>query len=261
MLRFAANLSLLFTDRPLLARFAAARAAGFSAVEIQFPYELGIGDIRAELDRHDLQLVLINVPAGDLMQGGDGLAGVPGRETDFSRALSQALPYAHQLGVRCVNVLAGRQPARTDLLPCLRTLKQNLRVATEAFAAIGVTTTLEAINTVDMPRFLVHNTAHMQEMLEAVNHPMLKMQFDAYHLAMMGEDVIAGVQQNWHDIGHIQFADLPGRGAPGSGQLDFSGFFAALRHLPYAGWCGAEYRPGAEGTEASLGWLRQHPPS
>ena len=104
MLRYCANLSLLFTELPLIERFGAARAAGFEAVEIQFPYALSVAEIRTELDVHDLELVLINIPAGDLMQGGDGLAGVPGREQAFRHAVAQTLPYADQLGVRCVNV-------------------------------------------------------------------------------------------------------------------------------------------------------------
>lgn len=257
MPRFSANLSLLFTELPLRERFAAARAAGFDAVEIQFPYELGIGDIRRELERHTLELVLINVPAGDLMQGGDGLAGVPGREQQFRRAVLQAMPYVQQLGVRCVNVLAGRQPEDADLLHCLHTLTANARYAAEAFQSIDVTTTLEAINTIDMPRFLVHNIAQMQEILEAADHPTLKMQFDCYHLAMMGEDVIAGLEENWPQIGHIQFADLPGRGAPGTGILPWNSIFDCIDELPYNGWCGAEYRPGPAGTEASMqGWQR-----
>jgi len=255
MLRFSANLSLLFTEHPLIERFAAARAAGFRAVEIQFPYELSIGEIQRELERHELELVLVNVPAGDLMAGGDGLACVPGREDQFERAVMQAIPYVRQLGVRRINVLAGRQPEGGELLQCLHTLKANARFAAEVFHAIDVTTTLEAINTFDMPRFLVSNIAQMQEILEAVDHPSLKMQLDCYHMARMGEDVLAGLRENIADIGHIQFADTPGRGAPGSGEMDYDAVFSLLRELPYSGWCGAEYRPGEDGTEASLaGW-------
>ncbi len=255
MLRYCANLSLLFTEYPLIERFAAAKAAGFEAVEVQFPYELSPKAIRTELDAHDLELVLINVPAGNLMQGGDGIANVPGREQEFRRAVLQALPYAEELGVRCVNVLAGRLPEEGDLLHCLHTLTANARYAAEAFHSVGVTTTLEAINTDDMPRFLIHNIAQMQEILEAADHPTLKMQFDCYHLARMGEDLISSLVENWPLIGHIQFADNPGRGAPGTGTIDFKSVFAVIDELPYAGWCGAEYRPGPAGTEASLGWL------
>lgn len=255
MLRFSANLSLLFTERPLIERFAAARAAGFSAVEIQFPYELSTAQIRQALETHQLDLVLINVPAGDLMTGGDGLACVPGREVAFFEAVEQAYIYAQELDVVSVNVLAGRQPLQTDLLDCLHTLAANLRHATEAFHEIGVSTTFEAINTFDMPRFLVHNVAQMQEMLEAVDHPGLRMQFDIYHMARMGEDVATALEQNIQQIGHIQFADTPARQEPGTGNLDFAALFAQIEELPYHGWCGAEYRPSSR-TENTLGWLQ-----
>ncbi|MDP2227373.1 MAG: TIM barrel protein [Moraxellaceae bacterium] len=258
MLKYSANLSLLFTEVPLIERFAAARAAGFSAVEIQFPYELAIADILRELETHELRLVLINVPAGDLMQGGDGLACVPGREQAFRHAVMDALHYASALGVPTVNVLAGREPAGESLTRCLHTLAGSLRYASETLQSIGVTTVVEAINTVDMPRFLVHNVAQMQEMLEIVDHPTLKMQFDCYHMARMGEDVLQALTDNIDSIGHVQFADTPGRHQPGTGALDFAAIFTRLRELPYAGWCGAEYRPHGC-TQDSMHWLQQWP--
>lgn len=259
MLKFSANLSLLFTERPLIERFAAARAAGFAAVEIQFPYELPIAAIRHELARNDLQLVLINVPAGDLMQGGDGLAGVPGREQAFRHAVRDALCYAEALQVPTVNVLAGREPEGESLARCLHTLAGNLRYATETLHTIGVTTVMEAINTVDMPRFLLHSLAQMQEMQEVVDHPALKMQFDCYHMQHMQEDILQALQANIQAIGHIQFADTPGRQEPGTGEMNYDAVFALIRELPYRGWCGAEYRPSGR-TEDSLGWLHQWQP-
>lgn len=257
MLKFAANLSLLFHELPLPDRFAAARAAGFEAVEIQFPYELPAQVIKRALRDHDLELVLINIPAGDLMQGGDGLAGVPGREAAFRQALDQAMAYAAELDVAAVNVLPGRQPEHADLLDCLHTLADNLRLATLSLRSLGVLTTFEAINHFDMPRFLVHNVAQMQEMLEIVDLPQLKMQFDLYHMARMGEPLAESLLENIHHIGHIQFADLPGRHQPGSGELDFPHLFALIEALPYEGWCGAEYRP-KHLTADSLDWLEPY---
>ncbi len=254
MPEFSANLSLLFRESPPIDRFAAARAAGFSAVEIQFPYAIEPDLIRRELDRHDLALVLINVPAGDLMDGGDGLACVPGRETAFRQAVSEALAYAEALDVRRINVLAGRQPAGAELLACLETLAVNLQYAADAFEDIGAITTFEAINTHDMPRFLVSTVSQMQEMREAVAHPSLKMQFDCYHMARMGEDLAASLRENLPDIGHIQFADVPGRGQPGTGGLDFAALFRLIDEAGYRGYCGAEYHPTAA-TADSLGWF------
>lgn len=255
MLRFSANLSMLFTERPLAERFAAARAAGFDAVEIQFPYELPIDVIRQQLNEHELRLVLINVPAGDLMQGGDGLACVPGRENRFRHAVIDALRYADALQVPTINVLAGRQPEGENLLRCLHALTMNLRHAAETFQSAGITTVMEAINTFDMPRFLLHSVAQMQDMMDTVDHPTLKMQFDCYHMARMGEDVLQALHDNIGAIGHIQFADVPGRHEPGTGTIDHPAIFRLLEALPYGGWTGAEYRPSTH-TEQTLGWLQ-----
>lgn len=255
MLNFAVNLSLIFTEVPLIERFALARQHGFDAVEIQFPYDVSIDDMGAELARHDLKLVLINVPAGDLMQGGNGLAGVPGQETAFEHAVKLALEYATALQVPTVNILAGRQPLDADLLPCLEVLSRNLVWASDMFAGEGIVPVIEMINGFDMPRFLLQNLAQGQEMLEAVNHKALKLQFDCYHMAKMGEDIVSGLAENLHHIGHIQFADYPNRQQPFSGTLDFMAIFHWIKHSHYQGYTAAEYRPSAASAQ-SFEWLK-----
>ena len=159
---------------------------------------------------HDLDICLINVPAGDLMQGGHGLAGIPGQEIEFRHAVEQAIQYATALNVPSVNILAGKQPLDCDLLPCLNTLASNLKIACSMLSDYQIQPVFEMINGQDMPRFLIQNVAQAQEMLEAVNHPALKMQYDCYHMAMMGEDVLEALKENIAEIGHIQFADCPG---------------------------------------------------
>ena len=257
MLKFSANLSMLFTERPLPERFAAARAAGFSAVEIQFPYELGPADLQRLLAENDLQLVLINVPAGDLMQGGNGNACVPGEEKHFRLAVAQAVEYAATLQVPTVNVLAGRRVPGLSVEACEQVLRDNLDYAVGRLRDVGATTVLEAINVFDMPRFLVHSLEAMQRFVRAV--PRLKMQFDCYHMSRMGEDVVPVLRDNLAQIGHVQFADSPGRHEPGSGRIDFRAVFATLRDSAYAGWCGAEYRPSRP-TEETLAWLQRWNP-
>ena len=255
MLRFSANLSMLFTEVPLLERFALARQAGFNAVEIQFPYDLDVLTLQNQLEQHQLKLVLINLPAGDLMQGGDGISGVPGREYAFRQALFEGLHYARVLNVPTINILAGRQPELSDLLPCLETLAGNLRYASREITACGITPVIEAINGTDMPRFLLQSVAQTQEMLEAVGNQALKMQYDCYHMAMMGEPVLAALQQNLAKIGHIQFADYPNRHQPSTGTLDFEAIFNEIAHSTYQGWTGAEYRPLGSTTD-SLAWFK-----
>ncbi|OTG71972.1 hydroxypyruvate isomerase [Acinetobacter sp. ANC 4169] len=264
MIKLAVNLSMIFTEVPLLERFALAQAHGFQHVEIQFPYELSIEQIQTQLTLHDLSLCLINVPAGDLMQGGNGLAGVPGQEIEFHHALEQAIQYATALNVPSVNILAGKQPLDADLLPCLNTLANNLKLACCMLAAHNIQPVFEMINSTDMPRFLVQNIAQAQEMLEAVQHPALKMQYDCYHMAMMGEDVLQGLKENIQDIGHIQFADCPGRHQPDTAQIQYAEIFQWLNQSTYNGFTAAEYRPQAHSNH-SFAWkdkyFAKHPQS
>lgn len=253
MLKLAVNLSMIFTEVSLLERFALARQHGFDHVEIQFPYELSIAQIQEQLDRHQLSLCLMNVPVGDLMQGGHGLAGIPGQEVEFHHALQQALEYATALKVPSVNILAGKQPLDSDLLPCLKTLADNLKMACSMLSDQGIQPVFEMINGTDMPRFLLQNVAQAQEMLEAVNHPALKMQYDCYHMAMMGEDVLGALQENIESIGHIQFADHPGRHQPGSGSINYAEIFQWLGNSSYQGFVAAEYRPSKD-SNSSFDW-------
>ncbi len=255
MIKLAINLSMIFTEVPLIERFALAQAQGFKHVEIQFPYELSIEQIQSQLTMHDLTLCLINLHAGDLMQGGNGLAGVPGMELEFHRGLEQAIQYATALNVPSVNILAGKQPLDSDLLPCLNTLSSNLKLACHRLSDHHIQPVFEMINSTDMPRFLVQNIAQAQEMLEAVQHPALKMQYDCYHMAMMGEDVLEALKENIHDIGHIQFADCPNRHEPFTGNIDYKAIFQWIQRSHYMGYCGAEYKPSTLSSE-SFNWLR-----
>jgi hydroxypyruvate isomerase len=254
MLNFTANLSLMFTEVALLDRFKAARQAGFNAVEIQFPYELNAADIKDQLDEHSLKLVLFNVAAADLLQGGEGLACVPEKRVQFRNAVAQTVDYAELLQPEAINVLPGRCLDNSRLEQYLETFKENLGYALEAFAPLGINTVFEAINTYDMPGFIIHNEAQMLDVLSQLNRPELLMQYDIYHMQMMGEDSEKFIAEHADKIGHIQFADCPGRGQPGTGRIDFDQLFAAIEKSGYSGWVGAEYKPVGT-TIKSLDWL------
>lgn len=256
-MKIAANLSMLFTERPLRQRVQAACAAGFDGVEIQFPYELAAISLKEALELAGLPLVLINLPAGDLMTGGPGLAAVPARQAQFDAALQEALSYAAMVRPACVNVLPGRLAEGVTREQALACLADNLRKTAEAFAVLGIRVLVEAINPLDMPGFLINTPEHLQALLQAVDHPNLAAQYDLYHMARQGLDAVAGIHRLAGRIGHVQFADCPGRGAPGSGELAFAPLLVALEAVGYGGWLGAEYLPGGQATEATLGWLRQ----
>lgn len=256
-MKIAANLSMLFGELPLAERVLAAKVAGFDGVEIQFPYELPAIRLKELLERAGLPLVLINLPAGDLMQGGAGLAAVPERQAEFDAALREALAYAAMTRPLCVNVLPGRLAEGLSREQALATLAGNLRKSADAFSLLGIRVLCEAINPLDMPGFLINTPEHLLELLERVDHPNCQAQLDLYHMARQRLDVTAAIGLLGERIGHVQFADCPGRGAPGSAELAFDPLLDGLRAAGYRGWLGAEYRPDAQGTVASLGWLGQ----
>lgn len=255
MPRFSANLSLLFNETGLINRFQAASEQGFSAVEIQFPYTLPAKDIQTELTRNRLQLILFNVAADDLLQGGEGLASVPEKRTHFQAAVAQSVAYAEILKPEVINVLPGRCLNKNRRKEYMHTFKENLAYAVEAFSPLGIKTVFEAVNTFDVPGFMIYNSQQMLEILTQLNHPMLAMQYDIYHMTRMGESPAEFIKQQGANIGHIQFADSPGRGQPGTGTIDFKQLFNAIDNSDYSGWLGAEYLP--VGTTAdSLTWFK-----
>ena len=256
MPRFTANLSLLFTEVPLLERFALAKQHGFSAVEIQFPYDLPAEQIQASLLANDLRLVLFNVDADTLLQGGEGLAAVPEKQSQFKIAVAQAAQYAAILKPQLINVLPGRCLDLARLPQYQATLLENLHYASQVFAQQQIVTVFEAVNSIDMPGFIVDNSRKMLTILEAVNHPNLRLQYDIYHLTRMGEDCAAFFKQHLAKIGHIQFADCPGRNEPGTGAIDFVSLFDLLDANHYSGRLGAEYRPSTTTVE-SLAWIKK----
>ncbi|MFL9812002.1 TIM barrel protein [Stutzerimonas sp. VN223-3] len=256
-MKIAANLSMLFNELPLAERIMAARVAGFDGVEIQFPYELPAIRLKELLERAGLPLVLINLPAGDFTQGGPGLAAVPARQAEFGAALQEALTYAAMTRPMCINVLPGRLAEGVDRDQALETLANNLRRSAEAFALLGIRVVCEAINPLDMPGFLINTPEHLQALLERVDHPNCQAQLDLYHMARQQLDIVAGIHLLGSRIGHVQFADCPGRGAPGSGAVEFEPLISALQAVGYDGWLSAEYRPDDQGTAASLGWLAE----
>ncbi|UUY06760.1 TIM barrel protein [Pseudomonas sp. J452] len=254
-MKIAANLSMLFAELPLLERVQAAAAVGFDGVEIQFPYEVPAIRLKEALERAGLPLVLINLPAADLMTGGPGLAAVPARQAEFAAALQEALTYAAMVQPSCVNVLPGRLAEGVMREEALAVLVANLRKAAEAFQCLGIRVLCEAINPLDMPGFLINTPEHLDELLRAVDHPNCLAQFDLYHMARQGLDIEAGMGLLAGRIGHVQFADCPGRGEPGSGELDFLPLIGVLQAQGYGDWLGAEYK-GGRLRVGSFAWLR-----
>ncbi len=250
MPRFAANLTFLFTERPFLERFAAARSAGFEAVELLFPYEYGPTEIRAALDEAGLELALFNAPPGDWAAGERGLAALPGREAAFRDSFRRALDYAAALRPARLHVMAGIARGTE----ARATLVANLRWAAHEAGAQGLT--VEPINSRDMPGYHLATTAEAVTVIEGVGAANLGLQFDTYHVQIMEGDLSQRLERLLPLIAHVQIAGVPDRGEPDRGEVDHAHLFALLDRLGYRGWIGCEYRPRRR-TEDGLDWLRR----
>jgi len=254
MPRFAANLGWLFTERPFLERFAAARAAGFEAVEFAVPYAHPAAQIAEQLREHRLECALFNLPMGDKSRGDFGIACRPGREAQFRDGVALAIDYARELRPARVNCIAGVAAPGEDRRALEELLISNLRLAAGEFKANGLEMVIEPLNDIDVPGFLLPRSSDAARVIEGLGDERVGLQCDLYHTAMMGDDPSSILARHRGIIRHIQFADVPGRGEPGTGRLDFGQLFDTIERLGYDGWVAAEYRP-SKATVETLHWM------
>ena len=255
MPRFAANLHWLFTERPFLERFAAARAAGFDFVEFPSPYAHPPEVVAAALHDAHLRCVLFNLPSGDQSKGDFGIACRPGREAEFREGVHRAIEYSQALGCGRINVVTGRILDGEDPAKLRAVLLANVEYAAEELRKARVDFVIEPINDIDIPGFFLTRQDEGARIVEEIGPERLGLQCDLYHTVMKGDDPEATLRRLERIIRHVQFADVPGRGEPGAGTLDWPHLFAVLDELPYDGWVSAEYKPTRR-TEDTLDWLR-----
>ena len=254
MPRFAANLSLMFTESDFLDRFGAARASQFAAVECQFPYAWPAAAIAEKLEQHQLKLVLHNLPAGDWAAGERGIACDPARVGQFQDSVALALDYATALGVPQLHCMAGLLPSGVSRDQAHATYVENLRYAARRLRLHGLDLLIEPINSFDMPGYFLTGSEQAAAIIAECGQQNLFMQFDMYHMQRMEGDLAGAIGRHLPLIGHMQLADVPGRHEPGTGLIDYRTLFALIDELGYAGWIGCEYHPQGR-TEAGLGWL------
>lgn len=265
--RFDVNLSILFTELPLLERPAAARAAGFTAVELWWPWtdtatpgQARLDALRDALNDAGTQLVGLNFYAGRLPGPDRGALSIPGAESDRFRAnIDIAADFAHSLGCKALNALYGNRvegvaPEVQDELAL-----ENLRSAARAADRVGAILLVEALNAAESPRYPIVGAPKAVEIVDKVNEATglgnARFLMDLYHLSMNGEDLHEVIDRYTAKTGHVQIADNPGRGFPGSGGLDIADLLDRLDKAGYDGWVGLEYKPGADGSAASFAWL------
>ncbi len=254
MPRFAANLSTMFREHDWLTRPLAAKRAGFEAVEIQSPYDLEIDALVRAKREAEVEWLMINLPAGDATRGERGMACLPGREADFRAGVELCRRYGEALGISQVNMPAGIPPKNVERARIEATLVANMRHAAEALGRSGIRLLVEPINDRDIPGFFVTRADQALDLIDCAGHPNLGLLHDLYHAQVMVGDLTKNLERLMPRIGHIQFADPPGRHEPGSGELNWPALFAAIDRLGYKGWVSAEYFPTGN-TADSLGWM------
>ncbi len=257
MPRFSANLSFLFTEIDFLERFAAARRAGFRAVEFHFPYAYEPEELARTLQDAQVETVLFNLPPGDWDSGERGIATDPARIDEFRDGVASALRYARALSCPRVNCLAGIPRPGVPHQTVRDTFIANIQYAARELGRAGITLVAEAINTRTVPGFYLSTLAQFLDLQRAVGAGNFLLQYDIFHMQIMGGDLAHSLATHLASIGHVQFADVPDRHEPGTGEVNFPFLFEHLDRIGYSGWIGAEYVP-ARGTLAGLSWARPY---
>jgi len=257
MIKFAANLTMLFTELPFLQRFQAAAEANFQGVEFLFPYAFSKREIAEQLNNYGLKLVLHNLPAGNWDKGERGIACHPDRIVEFESGIEQAIDYAAALEVDQLNCLAGIVPAGISNELAHATMVRNLKYAADRLQSAQVRLLIEPINTVDIPGFFLSHSKQAAQLIREVGSDNLFMQYDVYHMQRMEGELINTIKNNLPLIKHIQLADNPGRAEPGTGEINYRNLFKSLEAIGYDGWIGCEYKP-ASGTIEGLHWRKDH---
>ena len=276
MPKFAANLSMMYTELPFLDRFEAAAQDGFKAVEYLFPYAYPATELAARLTANGLQQVLFNAPPGGTDAASiakawdaDGLKGtacLPGREAEFKAGVALALTYAHQLNCPRIHLMAGLVPVGATREDVQGTYINNLRWAADQAANAGLYVLLEPVKTPGIPRFFLNRQDHAHDIIGLVGAANLKVQMDLYHCQIVEGDVAMKIRKYLPtgNVGHFQIAGVPERHEPDLGELHHPYLFNVIDEVSaqvnWDGWVGCEYRPkkGGQpgGTSAGLGWLR-----
>ena len=253
MHKFAANLSMMFTEHDFLDRFDAAAEAGFAAVEYLFPYEHSAAAIAERLKRNNLTQALFNLPPGDFAAGERGLAALRGRAEEFRTSVDRALEYAAATGVKRLHMMAGL--ASPDDSKALVTYQGALELAARKFGEAGIDLVIEPINGRNMPGYFLNDFGLAQRLIAATGMANVKLQFDIYHRQIMHGDVTMALRALMPITGHVQIASVPSRNEPDGEELNFPFLFVELDRLGYDGYVGCEYNPRGK-TVDGLGWFK-----
>jgi hydroxypyruvate isomerase len=254
-MRFCANVSILFKEAPFLERFGMARRAGFSAVEFWWPGGEDLGDVEAAIRDAGLSVALFNFDAGDMPAGERGLISDPDRREQFRENVPVALELALRLGCPKLNALAGQEIPGMSREEQLDLARENVAWAAGRAAEYGVEVLVEAVNTFENGPYLLYTTRDAVNFLRSVGVANVKLQYDFYHMQRMEGNLSVNVREHIGMIGHVQVADSPARGEPGTGEIHYPYVLGVLEELGYDGYVGLEYNPTTGRTEDSFTWI------
>lgn len=256
MPKFAANLTMLFTEVPFMERFALARDAGFSTVEYLFPYEFEAVELKAQLGQNRLTQVLFNLPAGKWELGERGIAANPERVEEFRAGVVKAVGYAVELGVGSLNCLAGKRLHGYDDEKQWSTLVGNVRFAAKALHEKGLRLMVEPLNHFDIPGIYLSRAEQVVKLIDDAGMPNVFVQYDIYHAQREEGELAATLRKHIDKIGHIQIADNPGRHQPGTGEINYPFIFKEIDASGYRGHVGLEYVPIPD-SKSSFAWITE----
>ncbi len=252
MIKLSANLGFLWTDRSLPDAIKAAKAAGFDAVECHWPYDVSAAEVSAALEETGLPMLGLNTLRGNTQAGENGLSALPGREAEAKAAIDQAFDYAESIGCANVHVMAGMTD-KSDAAK--KTFIANVQYASERAASTGRNVLLEPLNRFDAPGYHLATLDDAREVLDLVGENNVKIMFDCYHLQIMGGDLVRRFASVAEQVGHVQFASVPGRNEPDMGEINYVWLLNEIAELGFSSPFGAEYKP-QKTTDDGLGWMK-----
>ncbi len=256
-MRFSANLSFLFKDAPFIERFDRARAAGFAGVEFMWPGVDELDAVERAVADTGLEVALFNFEAGDMAAGDRGLASDPDRRAQFRENVPVALDLARRIGCTRLNALVGVRRPELELETQLELARDNVAWAAEQASGQGASIMIEAVNSYENGPYLLDTSAKAIGFLDAVAADNAALQYDVYHMQRMEGNLAQTITRLLPRIGHVQIADPPSRGEPGTGEVNYRFVLDLLERSTYGGWVGLEYNPSTPTTEESLVWMKE----
>jgi hydroxypyruvate isomerase len=260
MLRFSANLTMLFNEAGFLERFALAAKAGFKGAEYKDPYACKMADVVAAAKDSGLETVLFNMPSGDWAGGERGLGCLPGREQELREGVAMAIEYAIALKCTRINLLGGIPPKGVDLREIRSVFVGNLRHAATELKKHGIRLVIEPVNTYDSPGVFLTKTEQAVDIIREVGADNLGIEYDVYQAQLMEGDLTNTLKKHMPLIWHMQVADVPSRAEPGTGEINYEHVLGVIEKAGYQGWIGCDYKPSTRTTTGSFGWMKNWDP-